>query len=113
MNARPHLIGLDRDELAATLAALGEPPRARPMRVRQLWHWLYYRGARSFAEMTSISTDLRARLTERCDIDRPQVSAEQVSTDGTAKWLADQTTKAIHGRTPHTGPVWCKGKWCS
>jgi hypothetical protein len=31
----------------------------------------------------------------------------------TAKWLADQTTKAVHRRTSHAGPVWCKGKWCS
>ena len=33
--------------------------------------------------------------------------------DVTAKWLADQTTKAVHRATGHTGPVWCKGKWCS
>jgi hypothetical protein len=33
--------------------------------------------------------------------------------DVTVKWLADQTTKAIHKHTNHTGPVWCKGKWCS
>jgi hypothetical protein len=31
----------------------------------------------------------------------------------TTKWLADQTTKAIHKQTDHKGPVWCKGKWCS
>ena len=31
----------------------------------------------------------------------------------TAKWLADQTTKAVHAKTTHSGPVWCKGKWCS
>jgi REP element-mobilizing transposase RayT len=31
----------------------------------------------------------------------------------TAKWLADRTTKAVHRQTSHTGPVWCKGKWCS
>ena len=31
----------------------------------------------------------------------------------TVKWLADQTTKAVHRRTRHGGPVWCKGKWCS
>ncbi len=31
----------------------------------------------------------------------------------TAKWLADQTTKAVHRHTTHGGPVWCKGKWCS
>ena len=33
--------------------------------------------------------------------------------DKTAKWLADQTTKAIHRSTKHTGPVWGKGNWCS
>jgi hypothetical protein len=31
----------------------------------------------------------------------------------TAKWLADQTAKAIHCRTSYRGPVWCKGKWCT
>lgn len=33
--------------------------------------------------------------------------------DITGKWLADQTTKAVHRRTAHHGPVWCKGKWRS
>lgn len=33
--------------------------------------------------------------------------------DNTVKWLSYQTTKAIHHRTPHCGPVWCKGKWLS
>ena len=33
--------------------------------------------------------------------------------DITGKWLADQTTKAVHRRTSHAGPIWGKGKWCS
>ncbi len=33
--------------------------------------------------------------------------------DKTSKWLADRMTKAIHAKTSHSGPVWCKGKWCS
>ncbi len=33
--------------------------------------------------------------------------------DGTIKWIKDRSTKAIHGRTPQAGPVWCKGKWRS
>ena len=33
--------------------------------------------------------------------------------DVTAKWIADQTTKAVHRHTQHAGPVWCKGKWRS
>ncbi len=31
--------------------------------------------------------------------------------DNTAKWIADQTTKAVHQTTTHKGPLWCKGKW--
>jgi len=31
--------------------------------------------------------------------------------DKSGKWLADQTTKAVHRYTDHGGPVWCKGKW--
>jgi hypothetical protein len=33
--------------------------------------------------------------------------------EGTAKWIADQTTKAVHRITVHAGPVWCKRKWRS
>lgn len=33
--------------------------------------------------------------------------------DNTIKWLKDQTTKAVHRCTTHTGPVWCKGRWRS
>lgn len=29
----------------------------------------------------------------------------------TAKWLADQTTKAVHRRTTHQGLVWSKNNW--
>jgi 23S rRNA (adenine2503-C2)-methyltransferase len=84
---RPHLIGLGRDELAATLSSLGEPAGSMAMRTRQLWHWLYYRGATSFDEMTSVSKALRVRLAETCEIARPEVTAEQSSADGTRKWL--------------------------
>lgn len=31
--------------------------------------------------------------------------------DKTAKWIAQQTTKAVHRSTSHVGPVWCEGKW--
>jgi REP element-mobilizing transposase RayT len=33
--------------------------------------------------------------------------------DRTIKWIKDRATKAVHRRTRHQGPVWCKGKWCS
>jgi 23S rRNA (adenine2503-C2)-methyltransferase len=85
--SRLNLAGLDRQELAAALLAIGVPEGQVRMRVRQLWHWLYNRGARSFEEMTSISKELRATLAAHYDIDRPQVVTRQISVDGTRKWL--------------------------
>ena len=38
------------------------PETQRKMRVQQLWHWIYVRGAQRFDEMTSVSKDLRAAL---------------------------------------------------
>jgi 23S rRNA (adenine2503-C2)-methyltransferase len=82
-----NFIGLDRSEIAQALVAAGEPEKTARMRANQLWHWLYHRGARDFAAMTSISKDLRRRLAERFTIGRGEVVRDQRSVDGTAKWL--------------------------
>ena len=52
------LIGLSRAELTAAVTDLGEPA----FRARQLWHWIYHRGERDFAAMSSLSKAFRARL---------------------------------------------------
>lgn len=57
------------------------------MRVGQLWNWIYHYGVRDFSAMTTISKVLRAALAERFTLDLPEVTAEQVSSDGTRKWL--------------------------
>jgi 23S rRNA (adenine2503-C2)-methyltransferase len=85
--AKPSLIGLSRTELADCLGEIGVAPAQRKMRVQQLWHWLYFRGARNFDEMTSVSKSIRTSLAERFTVDRPEVVAEQISNDGTRKWL--------------------------
>jgi 23S rRNA (adenine2503-C2)-methyltransferase len=85
--ARPSLVGLSRPELAAALGAIGVPEREHRMRVQQLWHWLYVRGARAFDEMSNVSKHLRAALEQHYTLDRPELVAEQVSVDGTRKWL--------------------------
>jgi 23S rRNA (adenine2503-C2)-methyltransferase len=85
--AKPSLIGLSRTELADRLGEIGVAPAQRKMRVQQLWHWLYFRGAQSFDEMTSVSKTIRAELSQRFTVDRPEVVAEQISSDGTRKWL--------------------------
>jgi 23S rRNA (adenine2503-C2)-methyltransferase len=85
--AKPSLIGLSRAELADRLGDIGVALPQRKMRVQQLWHWIYFRGAKSFDEMTSISRDMRAELAQHFTVDRPEVVAEQISNDGTRKWL--------------------------
>jgi 23S rRNA (adenine2503-C2)-methyltransferase len=81
------LIGLSRAELAARLSELGVPERQTRMRVSQLWSWLYVRGATSFAAMTDIAKDLRGDLAQAFTLERPEIVTEQVSVDGTRKWL--------------------------
>ncbi|WP_322100101.1 23S rRNA (adenine(2503)-C(2))-methyltransferase RlmN [Geminicoccus harenae] len=83
----PSLIGTDRAGLEAALAEIGEPEAKRPMRARQLFHWIYCRGAASFEQMTTLSKETRARLAERFSVARPEIVVEQQSTDGTRKWL--------------------------
>jgi len=85
--ARPSLVGLSRDALAEAFGAIGVAERHRRMRVRQVWHWLYVRGAQDFDQMTTLSKDLRAALAQRFTLARPEIAAEQISVDGTRKWL--------------------------
>src|SRR5438105_12232657 len=98
--AMPSLVGLDRGALAEALAAIGIPERQRKMRVQQIWHWLYVRGAQDFDQMTSVAKDVRAALAARYTLARPDIVAEQVSVDGTRKWLL--RLPAEHpGERPH------------
>src|SRR5665647_2398325 len=57
------------------------------MRVGQLWHWIYFHGVSSFDAMLNVSKTMRAQLAEHYSLTRPQVVAEQISVDGTRKWL--------------------------
>jgi 23S rRNA (adenine2503-C2)-methyltransferase len=97
---KPSLVGLSRTALADALGAIGVPPVQRNMRVQQLWHWLYVRGAQSFDQMTSMGKDLRAALSARYTLARPEIAAEQVSADGTRKWLL-RLPGEIAGERPH------------
>jgi len=82
-DGKPGLVGLDRAELEAALAAMDLPA----FRARQVWHWLYHRGVTSFDAMTTLAKPVRALLAERFSIGRPTVVRDQASADGTRKWL--------------------------
>ena len=81
------LIGLTRARLAERLGDFGVPERQRRMRVSQLWGWLYVRGATGFEVMTDIAKELRGELAAHFTLARPEIVTEQVSMDGTRKWL--------------------------
>src|ERR1700759_2602804 len=85
--ANPSLIGLSRTDVADRVGVLRVAPAPRKMRVQQLWHWMYFRGAQSFDDMTSVLKGIRAELAQHFTVDRPEVVAEQITNDGTRKWL--------------------------
>ena len=62
---------------------LGEPK----FRAKQVWQWLWSRGARTFDEMSDVSKATRAALAEAAEIVWPEVVEEQQSADGTSKFL--------------------------
>ena len=84
---KPSLIGLTREEMAEALGGIGVAERQRRMRVNQLWHWLYVRGVSDFDAMTNVAKDMRALLKTHFTIARPEFVEEQISSDGTRKWL--------------------------
>ncbi|MFD6318411.1 23S rRNA (adenine(2503)-C(2))-methyltransferase RlmN [Methylorubrum populi] len=90
------LVGLTREGLKQALIAIGVPERETRMRVSQIWHWLYVRGAREFSEMTNVGKGLKAQLAEHFTLDRPEVVTEQVSRDGTRKWLLRMAPTGAH-----------------
>jgi 23S rRNA (adenine2503-C2)-methyltransferase len=92
----PSLAGATRAELSAALESLGVAERERKMRVAQLWHWIYHRGVADFAAMRNIARPLLEKLAERHTLARPEIVTEQVSADGTRKWLL---------RMPPRGPL--------
>ena len=78
-----NLIGLSREELAAELGALDLPA----FRAKQIWHWIYHRGATTFDEMTTLAKPLRQQLAGRFTLARPDIARVQTSVDRTRKWL--------------------------
>jgi len=86
-DAKINILGLDREELRAAIAASGIPERQVKMRTGQVWHWLYHRGVSDFMDMSNVAKDLRGHLDRHFLIARPEVAEAQYSEDGTRKYL--------------------------
>ena len=87
MSGKPSLIGLTREDMADALLDAGVPQKQVKMRVSQLWNWLYVRGVSDFDNMTNVAKELREKLKAAFTIARPEIVEEQISNDGTRKWL--------------------------
>ena len=71
------------DALVSFLQANGE----KPFRAKQIWTWLWKRGAGSFDEMTDLSVALRAKLQDNFTFHRAEIVGEAQSSDKTTKFL--------------------------
>ena len=86
-DARVDLVGRSRDEIRDALVEAGLELKQAKLRAKQIWHQIYNRGATEFEAMSDIAKPQRSWLAERFVIGRPDVVVQQVSTDGTRKWL--------------------------
>jgi len=82
-DGRRDLVGLDRAELTALLAEVGEAP----FRAKQLWHWIYHQGVTDFALMSSIARPLQEKLAAHFIVGRPEIAVSQLAGDATRKFL--------------------------
>ena len=96
--SKPSLAGATRAGLAQALRDAGLPPGEIKMRGAQLWHWIYHRGVRDFSAMLNIAKPMRDLLNERFTLERPSITTEQVSSDGTRKWLIKMNPTGPHDK---------------
>src|SRR6476661_7451662 len=72
---------LDYSELESFLLSVGE----KKFRAKQVWEWIWQKGAQSFADMTNLSKELRQKLGENFSLPALTLDSTQYSADGTIK----------------------------
>ena len=98
-NQKINLIGMSRPQIHLLLGELGVPVKQRTQRQRVLWNWIYVRGVSDFALMKGLGKPLQRQLENRCTLALPKIVTEQVSVDGTRKWLLEVADP--DGGSPH------------
>lgn len=79
--AKPNIRQLSREELESFFVEMGE----KSFRARQVYEWLWTKQARQFDDMTNLSKELRAKLTEAFTLPTLTSDLTQHSADGTLK----------------------------
>jgi len=80
-----NLLDFDLPQLTAFFAEIGE----KPFRAKQVLRWMHHFGESDFARMSDLAKSLREKLSALAVVEPPQLIKEQLSDDGTRKWLLD------------------------
>ena len=80
-----NLLDFDAQGMTRFFAELGE----KPFRARQVLRWIHRFGADDFERMTDVAKSLRTTLAKVAEIRPPRVIRDEISPDGTRKWLLD------------------------
>lgn len=83
MNQATNLMGLDRQAMEDYFLTLGE----KSFRASQVMKWIHQQGVDDFSQMTNLSKTLRQSLIEQAEITLPKITSDELSEDGTRKWL--------------------------
>lgn len=80
-----NLLDFDLPQLTAFFAEIGE----KPFRAKQVLRWMHHFGESDFGHMSDLARNLRDKLAAAAVVEPPRLSKEQMSDDGTRKWLLD------------------------
>ncbi|SEK77820.1 23S rRNA m(2)A-2503 methyltransferase [Atopomonas hussainii] len=78
-----NLLGLTKPQIEDFFESIGE----KRFRGGQVMQWIHHFGVTDFAQMTNVGKALRAKLEARAEIRPPEVVSEDISADGTRKWV--------------------------
>lgn len=78
-----NLLDMDPDKLLDFFCKIGE----KPFRFQQVMYWIYQEYCDDFNKMTNLSKILRTQLNQIAEIRAPIVQDQQISLDGTKKWV--------------------------
>lgn len=82
-SVKVNLMAMCHETMADFFLNLGE----KKFRATQVFKWIHKYHKDDFSSMTDLSLKLRDRLNELCEIKAPAIALEQISSDGTIKWL--------------------------
>lgn len=80
-----NLLNFDLPQLTAFFAEIGE----KPFRAKQVMRWMHHFGESDFTRMSDLAKSLREKLSVSAEVEPPRLIKEQLSDDGTRKWLLD------------------------